>query len=166
MERDRRLWIVILAAGVGAILLSACLGALAGGAVGYWAARNVVKSWVPPVAVPQSPETPALPEASPPALEGALVTEVVDGGPADLAGIQPNDRIVTVDGIRLDEENTLERLIRSHKPGDRVAIALWQEGRERTVRVRLGRHPEDSNVAYLGVFYETIPMKTEPPDTD
>ena len=62
--------------------------------MGYWAARNVVKSWVPPVAVPQSPETPTLPEASP------STTEVVDNGPADLAGIQSNDRIVAVDSVR------------------------------------------------------------------
>jgi S1-C subfamily serine protease len=90
----------------------------------------------------------------------------VDGGPADLADIEAGDWIIAVDGMRIDEENTLERLIRSHKPGDRVAIVLWREGRERTVRVRLAGHPEDKDVAYLGVFYEAGSATTVPPGTD
>jgi S1-C subfamily serine protease len=74
--------------------------------------------------------------------------------------------IIAVDGMPVNELNTLGQLIGRHKPGDTVPVSLWRSGGERTVRVRLGEHPEDSRVAYLGVYYQAPSMRVVPPDTD
>lgn len=87
---------------------------------------------------------------------GALVAEVVDGGPADDAGIRGGDRelrfqgqevraggdvIVSVDGQRLRGESDLSRIIGSKEPGETVELRVIRGGDRRTVRVELGRRP-------------------------
>ncbi len=163
MEQDKRLHIVIVIVAVGllAILLSTCLGAFAGGVVGYCAGRKAASTRITEQPLPEWRREPIVPRTG-----GALVTEIVDDSPADRAGIRPGDLIIAVDDVRVHEENTLERLIRRYQPGDRVMIALWSRGQERTVRVRLAEHPEDRRVAYLGVFYQVPPMRMEPPSPD
>jgi membrane-associated protease RseP (regulator of RpoE activity) len=178
MEQDKRLYVVITAVGVLAILISTCFGAFAGGMAGYWAGRKVSRQvteeylrpfqeWRREPIEPQEP-SPFPPERFPfgPEVGGALVTEVVEASPADRAGIQPGDLILAVDGVRLEEEDTLIRVIRRHRPGDRTEITLWSTGRERTISVRLGEHPDDKEAAYLGVYYQMLPMGMEGPGTD
>jgi len=178
MEQEKRLYVVIIAVGVLAVLLSTCFGAFAGGAVGYWAGRKAsreitvgylrrFREWRRQLIEPEEP-WPLLPGPSPfiPEAEGALVTEVVEGSPADRASIQPGDLIIAVDGVRIDEEDTLKKVIRRHRPGDRVEITLWSRGRERTVTVKLGEHPEDKEAAYLGVYYEMRPIRLKHPGID
>jgi PDZ domain-containing secreted protein len=178
MERNRQLYVMIVAVGLVAVLLSTCVGALAGGTAGYWAGRKAgrrtAEEYLDLLQVwrrqrTQTEEPQALPhERFPfaPGAGGAVVTAVVDGSPADRAGIEVEDMIIAVDGVAVDEQNSLERLIRRYRPGDAVVITLWRKGRGRTVRVRLGEHPEDRKVAYLGVYYQAPSMMVEPPDTD
>jgi membrane-associated protease RseP (regulator of RpoE activity) len=177
MEQNKRLYVVVAAVGLLAVLLSSCLGALAGGTVGYWAGRQASKKvaqgyldlfedWGPELNQPVEPQ-PSAPERWPSAPDaGALITEVVDGSPAERAGIQAGDWIIAVDGVAVDEQNSLGQLIGQYEPGDSVRITLWRSNAERTIRVRLGEHPEDSQVAYLGVYYQAPSMRVVPPGTD
>jgi len=140
-------------------LLSSCFGALAGGTFGYWAGRRSVTRSLSSGSLPQWERVPVQPEVTEPMplpdqVVGALVTEVVEDTPAAQAGIEAGDVIVAVDGVPIDGERILERIIRSHEPGDRVEITLWRSGRERTVSVRLAQNPDDSDVGYLGVYYQ------------
>ena len=158
MEQDKRLYVVFIVVGMLTILLSACLGAFAGGIAGYWAGRHTSSQTLKESA-PQFPEW--QPQPLEPKIEipgplrlgcsGALVTEVIEGTPADQAGIQTGDVILAVNGTPIKEQNTLPRLIRKHKPGDKVEITLWSKGSKRTVRVTLSEHPDKEGVAYLGV---------------
>ena len=159
MKENRRLYATVLAIGLLGVLISTCLGALAGGLVGYWAGQNAsirfaeghlvrLREQQQQRMVPQQPERLLPLEPS-----GALVTDVIEGSPADNAGIQAGDLILAVDDVPVDRDNTLASIIREYRPGDRVRIALWGRGRERTVRVRLGEHPEERDVAYLGVYH-------------
>jgi membrane-associated protease RseP (regulator of RpoE activity) len=162
MEENKRLYTIVLVIGLLSVLLSTCLGALAGGLVGYWTGQNVAKrvaeEHVEELQERQQPIIPEEPEQLLP-LEpnGALVTDVVEDSPADKAGIRAGDLILAVDDVRIDRDNTLARTIRKYQPGDRVKVTLWSRGRERTMRVRLGEHPEEEDVAYLGV-YHVLPM--------
>lgn len=89
---------------------------------------------------------------------GALVVAVVPGSPADRAGLQEGDRIVAVDGERLDSGGDLAGLILQYEPGDRVALAVSRPGEDSfRVRVRLAEHPEKAGRAYLGVQYALSP---------
>ena len=162
MEQERRIYVLVIAAGLLAILLSTCLGALAGGVAGYWAAhrvgRQLTEDWKQQPAPAPSPLVPEF--------GGALVTKVVEGSPAERAGIQPGDLILAVDGTPVDEQHTLTDVIRRHRPKDRVEIVILRGGRERTLTVTLAEHAEDAKAAYLGVFYEMAPSLIQPPSTD
>jgi len=78
--------------------------------------------------------------------EGAKVLEeaadgrdtVVDGGPADQAGVEPGDLILAVDGERIDHGSHLIIVLRSHAVGDEVEVLLQApDGTERTVTMTL-----------------------------
>jgi S1-C subfamily serine protease len=91
------------------------------------------------------------------ATEGALITGVVEGGPAADAGIAAGSEIVTVDGVsyclggdvitavadrEVETAADLGREIARYVPGDTVAVALVHaDGAEETVAVELGTQP-------------------------
>jgi S1-C subfamily serine protease len=77
-----------------------------------------------------------------PVQSGALVLDVVPGGPADKAGIRQGDVIVGLDGKDVTDSTALRELILSHRPGDRVPVSVVaQGGQKRTVTATLGVNP-------------------------
>jgi S1-C subfamily serine protease len=91
-----------------------------------------------------------------PVTAGALVQEVVRGGPADQAGIRAGnqrirfqgegfraggDVIVTVAGHPIREEADVARALAERRPGERVKMDLVRGDRRLTVEVRLGKRP-------------------------
>ena len=91
---------------------------------------------------------------------GALVQGVVDGSPAEGAGIEAGDDqitfqgqdeiatggdlIVGVNGEELTREHDLADEISDHSAGDRVRLTLLRDGERRTIEVELGRRPARS----------------------
>ncbi|MFI8961003.1 S1C family serine protease [Streptomyces sp. NPDC053493] len=63
---------------------------------------------------------------------------VTPGGPADKAGVRPGDVITKVDGQRVHSGEELIVKIRAHRPGDRLALTLTRDGKERTKTLTLG----------------------------
>lgn len=63
---------------------------------------------------------------------------VTPGGPADKAGIRENDVLVSINGTKIDETNTLISLLRKYKPGDTITIKLLRANKELQVSVKLG----------------------------
>ena len=83
---------------------------------------------------------------------GALVIEVMPDSPAERAGLQEGDLILSVDGQGVGAENSLADLIADYEPGDVVTLEVGGPGEEPDeVTVELGQHPDDADVAYLGV---------------
>jgi S1-C subfamily serine protease len=91
-----------------------------------------------------------------PVTRGALVEEVVDGGPADDAGIragnerirfqgQPyrtgGDVIVAVAGKPIRRESDVGRVLATHAPGETVSVQVLRGGARRDFRVRLEERP-------------------------
>lgn len=62
---------------------------------------------------------------------------VIPGGPADQAGIVENDIILEVNGVRVDEKNSLAKLIQQYLPGDKINIKLYHKGEEKELVVTL-----------------------------
>jgi putative serine protease PepD len=94
-----------------------------------------------------------------PTEEGVIVQEVVDGGPADKAGIQGGDTVATIDGqeVRLGGDiitaidgkkltsvDQLVETIGASKPGDELKLTILRGGEEKTATVTLGKQPESA----------------------
>jgi S1-C subfamily serine protease len=70
--------------------------------------------------------------------EGAYVMAIVEGSPAERAGIQPDDIITRINGDKVTTANDLARIIGKKKVGDAVSFTVWREGEERSFTVTLG----------------------------
>lgn len=74
---------------------------------------------------------------------GAFVVSVVQGSPAEAAGIQSTDIITHVNGTRIDNENnTLQKIIAGLKVGQDVDVIVERDGREVTLRAKIGEMPQ------------------------
>ena len=87
---------------------------------------------------------------------GAVIAEVVAGGPADRAGLRGGNRRVQVgnsvipvegdvitemDGKKVISSDDLIRMIRDHRPGDRVELKALRRGNFLRIKVTLGEKP-------------------------
>ena len=69
---------------------------------------------------------------------GVYVVEVVKGGPAERAGLQSGDRIVSIDGTEIASKDDLGTLMQKHAAGDTLSITIARNGQMQTVSVTLG----------------------------
>ena len=76
---------------------------------------------------------------------GVYIVEVVKGGPADKAGLQAGDRIVSVDGSEVASQSDLGTLMQNHKAGDTIQITVARGGQMQTVTVTLGEKGADNS---------------------
>jgi serine protease Do len=82
-------------------------------------------------------------------IEGVLVSgfNPPEGSPAERAGLEAGDVIVAADGRPVDRVSTLQRIVRTHEPGETVAIDVMRYGQRRSFKVRLVERPEAATVA-------------------
>jgi putative serine protease PepD len=73
---------------------------------------------------------------------GAQVAGVVDGGPADRAGLRVGDRIVALAGRQVTQASDVSATVTDRKPGDKIDIRISRGGDERTISVTLGTRPD------------------------
>jgi serine protease Do len=64
---------------------------------------------------------------------GVIVSEVVPGGPAAKAGIQPQDIIVSVDGAPIKNGDELIGIVSNKHPGSTVSLGVLRAGKHITV---------------------------------
>ncbi|KRF07826.1 hypothetical protein ASG88_03215 [Nocardioides sp. Soil777] len=69
--------------------------------------------------------------------QGALITQVNDGTPAQDAGLVEDDVVTRVDGAPVTDGIALIVAIRTHQPGDTIEFTVRRDGEERTVEVTL-----------------------------
>lgn len=62
---------------------------------------------------------------------------VIPGSPADKAGLQENDIILEVNGTRVDESNSLIKLLKAYKVGDTINLKVFHTGSEKFAPVTL-----------------------------
>lgn len=77
---------------------------------------------------------------------GAVIADdpeaVESGGPADEAGLEPGDVIVTFDERRVNSGQELMAMLRDYSPGDEVEVEYDRDGERSTVTVTLGSSEE------------------------
>jgi serine protease Do len=75
--------------------------------------------------------------------EGALVSDVTAGSPAQKAGLQPGDVIVQVGNDAVTTSTELPAQIARMQPGSHTTLKVWRKGDVRSVDVTLGSLPTD-----------------------
>jgi serine protease Do len=74
---------------------------------------------------------------------GALVNSVEKGSPADKAGVEATDIIVTFDGKPVESSSDLPRLVGSTRPGSTSQLEVWRKGTTRKLSVTVGELQEE-----------------------
>mgnify|MGYP000866485326 CR=1 FL=1 len=69
---------------------------------------------------------------------GILIVNVVENGPAAVAGIQPGDVITGFDNKDLKTYDELKAALEKYKVGDVVNVNLWRNGSDFVLKVKLG----------------------------
>jgi serine protease Do len=70
--------------------------------------------------------------------EGALVSAVEKGSPADKAGIEPGDVIVKMNGTPIVESSDLPTLVADARPASRARLEIVRKGHTKDVEVTIG----------------------------
>lgn len=70
--------------------------------------------------------------------EGAYIMNVVNGSPADTAGIKAEDIITRISGEKVTESNDLAHIIGKKKVGDRIPITVWRNEKDIELTLTLG----------------------------
>jgi len=117
---------------------------------------------------------------------GLLVTAVTAGSPAEKAGLEEGNRLISINGVSLKlsrddagdddmqgvNQNRLTREMRKVKAGDEVSLEVWGGGRARTVKVKTVAAEElspprrsvtirEDDRAALGVFLSSTGSKRD-----
>ncbi|HBO80006.1 MAG TPA: 2-alkenal reductase, partial [Cupriavidus sp.] len=75
------------------------------------------------------------------AKEGALIAAVVQGGPADKAGVKPGDVLVSVDNQSISDTTALLNAIAQLKPGAEAKMKVIRRGKPTELTVTIGKRP-------------------------
>ena len=76
---------------------------------------------------------------------GVLILNVVEDSPADLAGFEPHDIVVSIDGeIMGNEVGDTVRAIGKRQPGEPVNFLVLRDGREQVISATLGDRPDNA----------------------
>jgi serine protease Do len=73
--------------------------------------------------------------------KGVAVEQVVQGGPADSAGMQPGDVIQKVNGTDVTTNDEVVKAIKATKPGATINLQVWSAGVKKLVSVKVSERP-------------------------
>ncbi|HOU52365.1 MAG TPA: DegQ family serine endoprotease [Myxococcota bacterium] len=85
-----------------------------------------------------------------PESQGVLVSQVFPGSPAEKAGLQRGDVILSVDGRPTDDPTTLTRTIGLAEPGREITLQVRRNGKDRTLRATIAERSEDGSPSEKG----------------
>lgn len=88
--------------------------------------------------------------------DGALVSDIAPGGPADKAGIKRGDIIREVNGKKIIDMPELPKTIATYKPDTFATLKVIRDGKEQIMKVKLGELPEEGDVAAKNEVEEEV----------
>jgi len=71
--------------------------------------------------------------------DGVLVGDVTKDSPGEKAGLESGDIIVEYDGKAVGDVNHLRNLVAATSPDKEVALRVYRDGKEETIKVKVGR---------------------------
>ncbi|WP_295477240.1 DegQ family serine endoprotease [Sutterella sp.] len=76
--------------------------------------------------------------------EGALVTKIERGSPAEKAGLQPGDVITALNGRKITSSVSLPMLVSSLRPGAKADLTIIRDKKPQTVSITIGTNPDSA----------------------
>ncbi len=73
--------------------------------------------------------------------DGVVVAQVVGGGPADQAGLEPGDVITGANGKSVASPQDLTNVIKGIPVGGTVNLQVWSAGNKKLVAVKTSERP-------------------------
>ena len=78
--------------------------------------------------------------------KGTVVMDVVQGGPADKAGMKKDDVIISYNGTDIHDSGELRNLVGNTTIGKEVSIGILRDGRKQTITVKIGNLEDASKM--------------------
>ncbi len=78
-----------------------------------------------------------------PSPDGVLISDVSANGPAEKAGLQRGDVVLSINGQRVQTTGQLRNAVASAGVGTTIKIELLRDGKKRTLDVKLGAMPDE-----------------------
>ena len=100
---------------------------------------SVVRGWI---GVEVQDITPELASSfNLPVAKGVIITGILRGGPADLAGIKPGDVLVDVNGTPVTDSSTMLGLVANLPPGSIANLKIIRNGKEGIAKAKITKRP-------------------------
>ena len=106
---------------------------------------KVVRGWLGVMIQPVTPQIAkgfGLKEA-----KGTLVGDVLKDGPAEKAGLERGDVILSFDGQAVDGPNALKNIVAGTEVGKEVDVLVIRDGKEETIKVKIGEQAADTQAS-------------------
>ncbi len=95
--------------------------------------------------------TPEIQEAMElPSTDGVLIIDVIDGSPAQEAGLEHGDVILKLDGVIIKDTRDFLFKIGDHMPGDTVELAIIRDKKNKTIEMTLADRDDFEKFALTG----------------
>ncbi len=72
-----------------------------------------------------------------------VITGLIPGGPAEVGGVQINDRLVSMADRPIAQTSDVLSLLRDRSPGEEVTIEVVRDGQQASIKTRLAARPEN-----------------------
>jgi serine protease Do len=79
--------------------------------------------------------------------KGAIVADLVPGGPAQKAGLQAGDIVLGVNGAPVTSSSELTRAVANTRPGDLLQMDVVRGGKHQTIDIHAGVRPSEKELA-------------------
>ncbi len=96
--------------------------------------------------------------------KGVIIMSVVEGSPAEKAGIKADDIVVEFEGEPVTNMNEFRNKVAMHKPGSKIALVVVRDKQRKTITATLDELPKDEAVAGTGGrgdFQETLGLSVQ-----
>ena len=95
-----------------------------------------------------------------PKTQGAVIGRIEDDSPAGKAGLQAGDVVLKIDGKAIDGSPDLSRYVRQVKPGTKINMTVWREGKTRDIPVTVGELKEEGDTKVASAKSPKAEVKT------
>lgn len=76
--------------------------------------------------------------------KGASIKSVVEGSPAEKAGLRENDIITAINGKEIDDKNDLVQIVKEAAVGDKLELTIYRRGETLSLTVEIGEQVQSA----------------------